>query len=36
MKMESYLNERGDAASPELEARSEELGAGSWELEARR
>ena len=32
MKMESYLNDSGDAASSELEARSEEPGVGSWEL----
>jgi hypothetical protein len=36
MKMESDLNDSGDAASSELEARSEEPGVGSWELEARR
>jgi hypothetical protein len=34
MKMESDLNDSGDAASSELEARSEEPGAGSWELGA--
>ncbi len=36
MKMESDLNDSGDAASSELEARSGEPGAGSRELEARR